>query len=101
MCRPQGGDISGGIAHAATDDINFHAVKDRHDVTDLTATVLHQRKLDACRLDILGQQRLVLDFGMPIQAVLSAWAILANCHNSCGTVITVVRVVPIRLLPQP
>jgi uncharacterized protein (DUF1501 family) len=41
-----GGGVKGGIAHGATDEIGFHAVEDRHYVTDLHATVLHQLGLD-------------------------------------------------------
>ena len=41
-----GGGIKGGIAHGATDELGFHAVEDRHYVTDIHATVLHQLGLD-------------------------------------------------------
>ncbi|MHB1557730.1 MAG: DUF1501 domain-containing protein, partial [Isosphaeraceae bacterium] len=37
-----GGGIKGGVVHGATDEIGFHAVEDRHYVTDIHATVLHQ-----------------------------------------------------------
>ena len=36
-----GGGVRGGIQHGATDDIGFHAVSDRHYVTDIHATILH------------------------------------------------------------
>jgi uncharacterized protein (DUF1501 family) len=65
-----GGGIKGGIAHGATDDIGFHAVEDRHYVTDVHATVLHQLGLDPRRLEIPGQKRLDIDFGQPIRAIL-------------------------------
>jgi uncharacterized protein (DUF1501 family) len=35
-----GGGIKGGIAHGATDELGFHAVEQRHYVTDIHATVL-------------------------------------------------------------
>ena len=41
-----GGGIKGGVVHGATDEIGFHAVEDRHYVTDIHATVLHQLGLD-------------------------------------------------------
>lgn len=65
-----GGGIRGGIAHGATDEIGFHAVEDRHYVTDIHATVLHQLGLDPRRLEIPGQKRLEIDFGAPIRAIL-------------------------------
>ena len=65
-----GGGIKGGIAHGATDEIGFHAVEDRHYVTDLHATVLHQLGLDSRRLEIPGRKRLDLDHGIPIHAIL-------------------------------
>lgn len=65
-----GGGVRGGIAHGATDELGFHAVEDRHYVTDLHATVLHQLGLDARRLEFPGRKRLELDFGTPITAIL-------------------------------
>lgn len=65
-----GGGVKGGIAHGATDEIGFHAVEDRHYVTDLHATVMHQLGLDARRLEVPGRKRLDLDFGKPIHAIL-------------------------------
>ena len=41
-----GGGIKGGIVHGATDELGFHAVENRHYVTDIHATVLHQLGLD-------------------------------------------------------
>ena len=66
-----GGGIKGGIAHGKTDELGFHAVEDRHYVTDLHATVLHQLGLDARRLEIPGRKRIELDFGKPIQEILA------------------------------
>jgi hypothetical protein len=36
-----GGGTQGGIAHGATDELGFHAVEDRHYITDIHAIVLH------------------------------------------------------------
>jgi uncharacterized protein (DUF1501 family) len=65
-----GGGIKGGIAHGATDELGFHAVEDRHYVTDIHATVLHQLGLDSRTLEIPGRKRLEIDHGRPIQAIL-------------------------------
>jgi uncharacterized protein (DUF1501 family) len=65
-----GGGIKGGIAHGATDELGFHAVEDRHYVTDLHATVLHQLGLDPRRLTVPGRKRLEIDYGKPIAAIL-------------------------------
>ncbi|MGV3723607.1 MAG: DUF1501 domain-containing protein, partial [Actinomycetota bacterium] len=49
-----GGGIKGGAVHGATDELGFHAVQDRHYVTDIHATVLHQLGLSSERLEIPG-----------------------------------------------
>ena len=66
-----GGGVRGGTVHGATDEIGFHAIQDRHYVTDLHATVLHQLGLDPRKLEIPGRKRLEIDFGRPIHAVLA------------------------------
>ena len=66
-----GGGIKGGVAHGATDEVGFHAVEDRHYVTDLHATVLHQLGLDPHKLEVPGQKRLEIDFGKPIEQVIA------------------------------
>ncbi len=66
-----GGGIKGGVAHGATDEVGFHAVEDRHYVTDLHATVLHQLGLDPHNLEVPGQKRLEIDFGEPIKQVIA------------------------------
>jgi hypothetical protein len=66
-----GGGIKGGIAHGATDELGFHAVENRHYVTDLHATVLHQLGLDSHNLEIPGQKRLEIDFGKPIREIIA------------------------------
>ena len=60
-----GGGIKGGVVHGATDELGFHAVEDRHYITDLHATVLHQLGLDSRRLEIPGRKRLESDHGEP------------------------------------
>ena len=66
-----GGGIKGGVVHGATDEIGFHAVEDRHYVTDIHATVLHQLGLDPHRLEIPGRKRLEIDYGQPIRAIIA------------------------------
>jgi Protein of unknown function (DUF1501) len=66
-----GGGIKGGVVHRATDEIGFHAVEDRHYVTDIHATVLHQLGLDPRRLEVPGHKRLDIDFGEPIRAIIA------------------------------
>ena len=65
-----GGGLKGGVAHGLTDELGFHAVEDRHYVTDLHATVLHQLGLDSRRLEIPGRKRLEIDFGQPMRAIM-------------------------------
>ena len=62
-----GGGIKGGIVHGATDELGFHAVEDRHYVTDIHATVLHQLGLDSRQLEVPGRKRLEIDHGKPIK----------------------------------
>jgi len=66
-----GGGIKGGIAHGRTDELGFHAVENRHYVTDIHATVLHQLGLDPRRLEVPGRKRLERDFGHPIHEIMS------------------------------
>ena len=66
-----GGGIKGGVVHGATDELGFHAVEDRHYVTDLHATVLHQLGLDPRKLEVPGHKRLDIDFGEPIRPILA------------------------------
>jgi hypothetical protein len=66
-----GGGIRGGMAHGATDELGNHAVENRHYVTDIHATVLHQLGLDPRRLEIPGQKRLEIDFGTPIREIIA------------------------------
>lgn len=66
-----GGGVKGGIVHGATDEIGFHAIEDRHYVTDIHATILHQLGLDSRRLEIPGRKRLDIDHGRPIHEILA------------------------------
>ena len=70
-CWMAGGGIKGGIVHGATDELGYHAVENRHYVTDLHATVLHQLGLDPRKLDVPGHQRLKIDYGKPIPEILA------------------------------
>jgi len=70
-CWMAGAGIKGGLTHGATDELGFHAVEERHYVTDIHATVLHQLGLDPRRLEVPGHKRLEIDFGKPIQDILT------------------------------
>jgi uncharacterized protein (DUF1501 family) len=65
-----GGGIRGGITHGATDELGFHAVENRHYVTDLHATLLWQLGIHPRSLEIPGRKRLDVDFGEPIREIL-------------------------------
>lgn len=66
-----GGGIKGGKVHGATDELGFHAVEDRHYVTDIHATVMKQLGLDPRRLVVPGRKRLEVDFGHPIDDIIA------------------------------
>jgi hypothetical protein len=66
-----GGGIKGGVVHGKTDDIGFHAVEDRHYITDIHATVLQQLGIDVRKLEVSGRKRLEIDFGKPIEAIIA------------------------------
>jgi hypothetical protein len=66
-----GGGIKGGTVHGATDELGFHAVENRHFVTDIHATVLHQLGLDPVNLEIPGHKRLDLERGRAITEILA------------------------------
>lgn len=65
-----GGSIKGGVVHGGTDELGFHAVEDRHYVTDIHATILHQLGLDSRKLELPGRKRLEIDHGAVIREVL-------------------------------
>jgi Protein of unknown function (DUF1501) len=66
-----GGGIKGGVVHGKTDEIGFHAVEDRHYVTDIHATVLHQLGMDAHKLEVPGRKRLEIDYGKVIREIIA------------------------------
>jgi hypothetical protein len=66
-----GGGLKRGVVHGATDEIGFHAVEDRHYVTDVHATILNQLGLDSRRLEVPGRKRLEIDHGRPIHEILT------------------------------
>lgn len=66
-----GGGLKGGVSHGATDEIGFHAVEDRHYVTDIHATILRQLGLDSRKLEIPGRKRLEIDHGHPIEQIIA------------------------------
>ena len=65
-----GGGIRGGMVHGATDELGFHAVENRHYVTDVHATVLHQLGLNPRKLVVPGRKRLEKEFGHVIREIL-------------------------------
>jgi Protein of unknown function (DUF1501) len=65
-----GGGLKGGIVHGKTDEIGFHAVEDRHYVTDVHATILHQLGLDSHKLEVPGRKRLDIDHGTAIKQMI-------------------------------
>lgn len=66
-----GAGIKRGVVHGATDELGFHAVEDRHYVTDLHATILHLLGHDPRDREFQGQQRLDMDRGQVIDAILA------------------------------
>jgi uncharacterized protein (DUF1501 family) len=70
-CWLAGGGVKGGVVHGATDELGFHAVENRHYVTDIHATVLHLMGLDSHALEIPGRKRLDIDHGEPIREILA------------------------------
>ncbi len=66
-----GGGIKKGVAYGATDELGFHAVENRHYITDLHATVLHQLGLNPKSLDIPGRKRIEADYGNPISGIIA------------------------------
>jgi hypothetical protein len=66
-----GGGIKRGVVHGATDEIGFQAVENRHYITDIHATVLHQLGLDSHRLEVPGRKRLDAEHGHVIRDILA------------------------------
>jgi uncharacterized protein (DUF1501 family) len=65
-----GGGLKRGVVHGTTDEIGFHAVEDRHYVTDIHATILRQLGLDSRRLEVPGRKRLDIDHGRAIEEIV-------------------------------
>jgi putative peptide zinc metalloprotease protein len=65
-----GGGIKGGVVHGQTDEIGFHAVENRHYVTDVHATIMHQLGLDTRKLELPGRKRLDIDHGEVIKEIV-------------------------------
>ena len=66
-----GGGVKGGVTHGKTDELGFHAVENRHYVTDIHATVMQLLGLDARRLEVPGRKRLEIDYGVPIPEIIA------------------------------
>lgn len=66
-----GGGLKRGVVHGATDEIGFHAVENRHYVSDVHATLMHQLGLDSRRLEIPGRKRLEIEHGQPITEIIA------------------------------
>ena len=70
-CWLAGGGIKPGVVHGATDELGFHAVENRHYVTDFHATVLTNWASIPRRLEVPGRKRLEIDFGTPIREIIA------------------------------
>ncbi len=66
-----GGGIKSGIVHGATDELGYHAVENRHYVTDVHATIYRLLGLDPRQLEIPGRKRLEVDYGHPISDIIA------------------------------
>lgn len=66
-----GGGLKRGIVHGKTDELGYHAIENRHYITDVHATVLHQMGIDPRKLDIPGRKRLEIDYGKPIHEIIA------------------------------
>ena len=66
-----GGGTKRGYIHGATDELGFHAVENRHYVTDLHATVLHLMGIDPRTMEVPGRKRLERDFGEVMHGALA------------------------------
>ena len=66
-----GGGLKRGVVHGATDEIGFHAVENRHYVTDIHATIMRQLGLDSRQLEIPGRKRLDIDHGQAISEIIA------------------------------
>jgi hypothetical protein len=60
-----------GVVHGATDEIGFHAAENRHYVTDIHATIMHQLGLDSRKLELPSRKRLDIDHGNVISEIIA------------------------------
>jgi hypothetical protein len=60
-----------GVVHGATDEIGFHAAENRHYVTDIHATIMHQLGLDSRKLELPSRKRLDIDHGNVIREIIA------------------------------
>jgi uncharacterized protein (DUF1501 family) len=70
-----GGGVKGGIVHGSTDEVGYHAVTDRHYISDLQSTILHQMGLDHHKMNIIVNSRpirLVEEGFGPIKGILAS-----------------------------
>lgn len=72
-----GGGVRGGVVHGATDEVGYRAVEDRHYISDLQATILHQLGLDAAdmQVEVNGQPLRLVDEHVeaePITAIIGS-----------------------------
>jgi hypothetical protein len=65
-----GGGIKGGVVHGKTDELGFHAVENRHYVTDIHATILQLLGLESRKLEVPGRKRLDIDHGQAILDIM-------------------------------
>ncbi len=52
-----GGGVKAGIVHGATDETGYHAVENRHYISDLQATILHQMGVDHRKMTFVVNSR--------------------------------------------
>jgi hypothetical protein len=62
--------VKAGLNYGATDEIGFHAIENRHYVTDVHATMMHLLGLDTRRLELPNRKRLDIDHGTPIREIM-------------------------------
>src|SRR4029077_11695589 len=69
-----GGGVKPGIIHGATDEAGYHAVENRHYISDLQATILHQMGIDHSKMTVTVNSRpirLVEEGFGPIKDILA------------------------------
>jgi hypothetical protein len=69
-----GGGVKSGCIHGSTDDVGYHAVENRHYISDLQATILHQVGLDHRKMTVTVNNRpihLIEEGFGPIREILA------------------------------